>query len=188
VPTNGEGYGAYVAELGKRVQAIAEKEPDRLDVWPALVREPYNPGSTFTTWLAKYGDKVTPLLLAQANDRLYRETSAVFDALAQIVRYESLPSTIHKLRPADVAKVEETIRSALNDPKPTVRSNAVDALAVFGTREDLATIERIALTDPEVTTDAGVTGTDIRFFVREEAQRAADRLKRRLDARLPGDR
>src|SRR5579863_4656949 len=46
----GEGYGSYLGRLGDTVFLIAQKEPGRVDVWPALLRLGGNPESVLATW------------------------------------------------------------------------------------------------------------------------------------------
>lgn len=71
----------------------------------------------------------------------------------------------------------------MDDPDEAVRYSAIKGLALIGKAEDLAILERIALTDPRVTTAGGATGAEIRFFNREAAREALERLRKRLDAK-----
>jgi len=179
----GESYSEYTAYLAGTVIEIADQEPERADVWPALLKAPYDPESRGGRWRASHGDKTANFLLAsaRADDRYFRRADALM-MLAEIVSYERDPSTKHRLTGADVETLDRTVRSGLDDPDEGVRYAAIKGLSLIGTNEDIGTLERIAFTDPRVTREGGATGSEIRFFNREAAREAADRLRKRLAA------
>jgi hypothetical protein len=179
----GEAYGEYVSLVGETVQKIADDQPETAGVWSALLRMPYNPDSMFGRWLASHGDKTANFLLstAQRNDHYFQKWDAL-TVLAQIVSYENNSSTVHRLNQSDVRVIDATVRAGLDDTDDLVRYTAVMALAIMGTRDDVARLEKIAASDPQVITSGGLSGTEIRFPIREAAKDAASRLKKRLAA------
>jgi hypothetical protein len=179
----GEGYSEYTAWLADAVARIAEREPDRSDVWPALLASGYDPESAFSRWLATHGDKAAPFLLetARGHDLYFRREDALM-VLAQIVAYERQPSNSHHLTPSKVAEIESAIRAGLDDKEDgwLVRYQAVKALALIGTKEDIDLLERIATLDTEFVTNGGQSGTELRYPIREIARASLLKLRQRL--------
>lgn len=162
---------------------IAEQNPDIPGIWTELLMSAYNPESAFVRSLAKYGDKVTPFLVAVVRrpDRYLRRGDALI-VLAQIVAYEQLPAARHNLGPTDIDRISGMIRSGLNDKATVTRYEPVDAISIMGNASDLATLEKIAKSDPEFVTNGGQSGTDLRYPLREMASRAVERLRKKLNA------
>ena len=93
-----ESYSEYAAYLAGTVMEIAESDPDRADVWPALLNAPYDPESKFGRFLASHGDKTANFLLASAEGKdPYLQPAGAVAMLAEIVNYERDSSTKHKL-------------------------------------------------------------------------------------------
>jgi hypothetical protein len=191
---DGEGWGEYVSKLSESVQEIAEKQPENRDAWRALVWTGYDGGSKFGRWLAGHGDKVAPLLLAEADKvsdagaghwQKFPGGQAIV-TLAQVVAYEEDPASSHHLNGAYLSGIESTIRRALASEDDGVRYQAIKALASIGTSDDAAILDRVALTDPGVNKDAGASGKETRYFNREAARAAAEQIRKRLAASADG--
>jgi len=185
---DGEGWGEYLGMLSGTVQSIAESRPDQKDVWRALAWSSYNEVSKFAGWLAMHADKTAPLLMDDANSVFLANADEwqkflggqAIVVLAQILAFERDPMTRHRLDAAHLAEAEATIRRGLEDPDNGVRYQAIKALALFGTSQDIGVLEGISTTDPYFETGAGATGRETRYFNREAARDAADRLRKRL--------
>lgn len=177
----GEGYAEYVARLGEVVMAIADKEPQRTDVWPALLNSPYDPESAFAKWLASRGDKATPFLLASAANGDAGTRADAILVLAQIAAYERKSTAAsRRLTPEALQVVERTVRAGLTAPETIVRLQAVKAVALMGNRDDLNTLDRIAASDPYALPGAGAGG-ETRFLIRDAAREAGERLRQRIN-------
>jgi len=184
-----EGYGEYVGWLTGEVMKIADAEPNRSDVWYALLGTiPGQGNSEYGKWLGTHGDKVLPYLLVYARDRRtddldLQNRADVLASLAQIVVYERRPDTAHHLAEADVQRAASVIREGIGDPEFVIRLNAVAALEIMGDPRDLPLVERIALTDAFVAHDGGNSGTETHFPLREFARGAAERMRAKLAAK-----
>ncbi len=177
----GEGYSEYVARLGEVVMAIADKGPQRTDVWPALLNSPYDPESAFARWLAGHGDKATPFLLVSSSTGYPGTRADALLVLAQIAAYERNSSEAsRRLAPGVLRLVERAIRAGLTAPETIVRMQAVKAIALMGNRDDLEALNRIAANDPYALSGAGPRGDETRFPIRDAARDASERLRLRL--------
>ena len=179
----GEGYSEYTSWVATAVEKIADKEPDIPGIWLGLLMHPYNPESAFTRWLVTHGDRIAPFLLAavKGNDPYFRRGDTLI-VLAQLVAYERAPNTVHRLNPRDIDEIASVVRAGVHDKVAVVRYQAIDALGLMGTADDLATLERIATLDPEFVTDGGMSGKELRYPNRENARRVAEILRKRLGA------
>lgn len=180
----GEGYSDYVAHLADIVMSISAKEPQRKDVWPALLNSPYDPESGLARWFSTHGDKTASFLLASATSGGGSTRADALLVLAQTVAYEreSPPASRH-LSPGSLRTIEMVIRAGLTDPETIVRLRAVKSVALMGTRDDAITLDRIAASDPYVMSNAGPRGDEERFPIRDAAREAAEKLRARLDQR-----
>jgi hypothetical protein len=186
--TSEEGYAEYYAWLIGEVMKIADEEPDRTDVWRALLAA--DPGEGYTAygeWLGKHGDKTFPYLIAYARDHRTdsldtQNRSGALTSLAQIVAYERLPEKVHHISAADLQTAESAVRDGLVDPDPIIRSASVLALQIIGDPKDLPVLEQIALTDDYVTHDGPPSGAEIYFPVRQLARTVVERMRARLAA------
>jgi hypothetical protein len=184
---NDEGYAEYRGWLLDEVMKIADAEPDRTDVWRALLAADPGSGATaYGEWLGKHADKTLPFLLAYARDRrtdsLDRQ-NRVGSLESQIVAYERKLGTAHHLSSADVQLADSVIRDGLKDPDSIIRSASVLALSIIHDPQDIPVLENIALTDDDVIHGGGPTGTETVFPVRRLAQTALDRMRATLAAK-----
>ncbi len=179
----GEDYSNYVAFLGDAVMRIADKNPQRTDVWPALLNSPYDPESRFAVWLGSHGDKSAPFLIAQATrGDLISRTDALL-VLAQIVAYEQTSEKQARHLNADTVQVcDRLIRAGLNSLENIVRLQAVKALGIMGNRDDLEILARIATSDPVFSSGAGPKGDELYYPIRVAALRTVENLRLRLEA------
>jgi len=60
----GEGYAEYISHLAEFVMKLAEKEPERTDVWPALLLE--CDSLSGPVWLATHAEKTVRVFNACA--------------------------------------------------------------------------------------------------------------------------
>lgn len=180
--TLGEGYSEYMGWLADAVMQIADRSPDIPGIWDALAAMAEGAAeSAYTRRLVAHGDKVSPFWLAVArkDNPAYQRSDALL-ILAQIVAYErNTPATRH-LGDAEKTEIDALVRAGLLDRDPLVRYEAAKALAVMGTAGDIRVLERIATEDPYFITDGGQSGKELRFLLRENAQRAAESLRARL--------
>jgi hypothetical protein len=184
----GEAYGEYRSWLMEEVMKIADAEPDRTDVWRALLgAEPGDGYNAYGQWLGTHGDKTLPWLLAYAKDNRTDSLSVQnrhdsLTSLAQIIAYERRPETAHHLSASDLQTAESAIRDALNDPNPIIRSGGVVALSILDDPKDLPMLDQIALTDEDVSQTGPPTGTEIVFPIRMLARDIAKRIRAELAA------
>jgi len=180
----GEAFAEYVGHLTDTVRQIADKEPQRSDVWPALLTSSYNTQSAFARWLASHSDKTAPYFLALANALRPGPRSAdALVILAQMINYERDPGTDHHLNPAEVQVLDRTIREKLRGPtgserlsdeEELVRIQAITALGIMGTAADLDLLDGIVATDPYYDAEIGY------YPFRVNARYAAKALRARL--------
>ena len=76
--------------------------------------------------------------------------------------------------------VESVIREGADDPDKDVRLATISAIEIMGDPADLPTLDRVALTDEYVVTNAGKSGAEIRFPIRVYARAAAERMRAKL--------
>jgi len=133
----GEGYSEYIARLLDSVVKIADKEPGRADVWPALITCDHSGDSAFGRWVAAHADKAVPFIKACAREAEELFKGQALTSLAQVVAYERDPSTAHHLDSAEVDSLEATVRSGLHDDSVFVRMEAVTSLAIMGNKDDV---------------------------------------------------
>lgn len=165
----------YTSSLSGTVQEIAEKNPERPDVWPALLGSAYGAPSDLTKFFAAHADKTASFFLAAANGNLPGPSMPdVLVALAQIVSYERDPAEHHHLSIADVQLIERTIRDRMYNPDIVTRMGAVDALGIIGNADDLKLLDEMAATDPTYDSDSKY------YPLRVVARSAAEDLRRRL--------
>jgi len=187
--TYGEGYGEYVGWLTEAVMKIADAEPDRTDVWNALLATSPGPGdSAYGRWLGTHGDKALPYLLRYAADQRTDDWDRMnrldaLKSLAQIAAYERRPEAAHDLSAADLQIVESLVRHGLGDADIGVRQATVVALEIIGDPQDLPALDEVAATDGYVVRNGGQSGTEIRFPIREYARGAAERVRAKLAAK-----
>ena len=192
-PGDGEGYAEYIGWLSGEVMKIAEAEPDRTDVWNALLAAyPGNGNTAYGKWLGTHGDKALPYLLAHARDHRADDLDKqnridALASLAQIAAYERQPVTVKHLSAADLKMVEDLVRSGIGDADMNVRLATVVALEIIGDPQDLPALDQIALTDSYVTHDGGPSGAETHFFLREFTRGAAERVRAKLAAKAATD-
>jgi hypothetical protein len=185
---DGEGWDQYMSSLASEVAELAKREPDTPDVWRALALS--EPGeSAASRWLAGYGDRGTPYLLADARAALqggvddwhqYLGENALL-ILAHVAELESGPVPSKRISTAEVAEIRSLVHRAAGSPSDGVRAAAIDALGIVGnSMEDLTILENLAVTDPRVAYNVGATGTETRYFNREYARQAADQVRKRM--------
>jgi HEAT repeat protein len=183
-----EAYGEYVGWLTEAVMKIADAEPDRTDVWHALMAINPGPGkSAYGRWLGTHGDKALPYLLAYAADRRADDwdknnRTDALESLAQIVAYARRPETVHHLVPKDLQMIETLIRGGIDDADVSIRMAAISAMEIIGDPRDLPTLDRIALTDTYVERNGGPSGAEIQFPIRQYARNAAEQMRATLAA------
>jgi hypothetical protein len=137
---------------------------------PALVGAmPY--ASDATGALLRFGDKAVGPILDQLKSRnaLLRTS-----ALSMAITMEGQNASVSPPR------VREMLRSALTDPDPTVRGNAVNEITCLEDREDFVPIlEKLAKTDPvhwKGREDDGIDGDQL-YPVRFDARRALREIR-----------
>src|SRR5258708_7054249 len=64
----GEGFENYVGDLVETVMLIANKQPDRTDIWSTLLSGDLAPESAHSRWIAVHGDKSVSWLFKMAAD------------------------------------------------------------------------------------------------------------------------
>jgi hypothetical protein len=177
----GEGYSEYVGWLTDQVVRFADSSPEIPELWHALLTCPYDAESKFGRWLAQHGDRVGDFLKnsARGDDPYLRRGDALI-MLAQIVAYEHRQASPHKVPEQELQTYQTTVREALSDKTPLVRYKAARALGICGTQQDLLILDSIAIHDPDVVTNGGQSGTEIRYPLRENAKQAAEVLRARL--------
>jgi hypothetical protein len=90
--------------------SIAEKQPQRNDVWAALLNSPYDPESVFARWLASHGDKTTTSVLASATSGDAGTRADALLVLAQISAYERKSAAAFRhLTPEALQLIERVI-------------------------------------------------------------------------------
>jgi hypothetical protein len=180
----GEGYADYLGELGDVVMSIAEKQPDRTDVWPALLNSPYDPDSRFTAWLTTHSDKAAPILVAQATGADVTRRADALVVLAHIAAQEQERDKPHRQLSGEALQtIESLIRSGIRSPETIVRYQAVKAVTLIGNVSDLEELDRIAATDPYSLAASGPNGDETRFPIRDLARDGHERLNSRLKAK-----
>ena len=150
----GEDYGEYVGQLTDLVKRIAEESPNRTDVWPVLVRAPFNSDSEFAAWLAKHPLMTADLLLESAvqDDNVTRANS--ISVLAQIVGAKNPAAEERAATVRRGAAIRRVVRQGLSDPDALIRLHSVIAMELIGTLEDVPLLAKIASADPEVLGEA----------------------------------
>jgi hypothetical protein len=153
--------GEHYAEV---IDAVASLNDER--AIPALVGA-ITTGGMAQKGLLKYGDKALEPVLAQLKNR---------DAL---VRASALGLGIALLEkrsdPTSLAQIRDLIRSSLTDPKPVVRSQAIDEIGCLDDRQYFVPMLRqISKTDPWKLPGRADDGEDGNEFypVRFDARRA----------------
>ncbi len=170
----------YVSSLEGTVQEIAQRNPGRADVWPALLGSGYGAPSELTRFFAAHADKTAPYFLAAAEGKVSGANKPdIFVALAQIMSYERDPATSHHLSTADVQFIERTIRQGLEDADIPARMGALAALGMIGNADDLKFLDQVAATDPTFDSEQKY------YPIRISARAAADALRRRLSQANP---
>jgi len=170
-------YERYVSALLNSVMEIADREPQRSDVWRALLdTRGYGAPSKLSLWFAKHGDKTANYFLGAARSGAagvsFQETAIT--VLAEMIAFERSPATKHTLASSDVQLLEETIRSPQSSSTVGVRMEAIKALGEFGTVADLQMLDRIAATDSY--SEDGI------YFYRIVARFAAQAIRTRITA------
>jgi hypothetical protein len=179
-PSSGDDgdYPRYLGALADTVAQIADKNPERTDVWSALVRSPYTPQSEFTRWLATHSDKTAPYFLAAAKGSVpglpVADQSVALVVLAQIFDYERDPATKHHLGAPDLQAIDRTVRENLNSSDFLMRLQAIISIGIMGMTEDLDMLDLVAATDPYYDHE------NDRYTFRLMAHIAAEDLRRSL--------
>jgi hypothetical protein len=175
-----DGYNAYIDSLVGKVMKIADQEPQRPDAWAALFGGGYGAPSAVTSLFARHADKTAPYFLTAARGAFpglpdSRRADALI-VLAQIINFERDPATSHHLVSADLQLIEQTIRGMLTDRVVLVRMQALTAVGMIGTADDLAMLDQVAEADPYY-------DTEHKFYpYRVMAHAAAKDLRSRLAA------
>ena len=174
----GEGFERYVDDLVEAVMLIANKQPDRPDIWPALLGGYLAPDSAHSRWIALQGLRGVPYLLKMASETSAGDWAAGRrgDALLMLSEVADLA----RLKPESKREIMAAIHNGLADPLPVVRIKAVRALWDIGTAEDLAALDRLAADDSDRTPE-GNPGNE--YSVRDAARFAAQSIRRRLAGR-----
>ena len=178
----GEGFEYYVGDLVETVMLIANKQPDRADIWTALLSGDLAPESAHSRWIAVHGEKGVPALLKMVADSGSGDwaTGRRGDALlmfSEIVELDRRMENLARLRPETVRELMAAIRTGLDDPMPGARMKAVRALWEIGTAADLAALDRIAASDPDRTPEGNPGNT---WSVRDAAKGAAASIRKRI--------
>ena len=181
----GEGFEFYVDDLIETVMLIANQQPDRPDIWPALLGGYLAPESAHSRWIAFHGEKGVPYLL-----RMTVETSSgdwatgrrgdALLMLSEIADMDRRKENRARLASQTVQDIMAAIRKGLADPLPVVRIKAVRALWDIGTAEDLPALENMAASDPNRTPE-GNPGNE--YSVRDAARAAAHSISTRIARR-----
>jgi hypothetical protein len=117
-------YFEYLNAVVIDVLAIADKNPERTDVWPALFGYP----DVLPEWFATHGDRAASYFLAVANGRKSPyDRATAFEVLAETIVYERDASTQHHLEPEEVIALDRRLRSGVKDADQKMRE-ASDAL------------------------------------------------------------
>jgi len=181
-----EGYAEYIGWLTGEVMKIADAEPDRSDVWYALLGAvPGEGASEYGKWLGTHGDKALPYLMAYARDHRTDDLDlqnrfGALASLAQIVAFERRPDIAHHLSEADVQTAVKVIQDAIEDRDHNVRARALLGLEIIGDPGDLPLVDHVALTDPYALRDGGDSGAEVQFPVRDLARRVANDIRAKL--------
>jgi hypothetical protein len=150
-------------------------------MWEALVPTAITaPESAYTRRMALHGDRVLPFLLEAANSSDPDRRADVLLALAQIAVSQRGPNIPRRVASKDLSNIAKMVRDGLDAAEWIVRYQAIKAVAMTGTAEDVVLLDRIAREDPESVTDGGRSGKELRYPMREHAKKAADQLRARL--------
>jgi hypothetical protein len=159
----------YKDSLVGTVMEIADREPQRSDVWPELLaRASYN------------GSSVMMALFASSIQGVGRVNALV--GLAKIISYERDEAEKQISSSADLQILDRTIRERLSDSDVEVRMQALTAAGIMGSAGDLQMLDRVAATDPYH--DSGIDLYPCRVAARATSQR----LRRRLAAQASAKR
>ena len=178
----GEGFERYVDDLVETVMLIANQQPDRPDIWPALLGGYLAPDSAHSRWIALQGARGVPVLLKMVSETSAGDWAAgrrgdALLMLSEIADREHKGQTALRLKPETLREIMAAIHKGLADPLPVVRIKAVRALWDIGTREDLAALDRLAAGDSDRTPE-GNPGNE--YSVRDAARGAAQSIRSRL--------
>jgi hypothetical protein len=138
----------YMDSLVHTVMEVADREPKRSDVWPALLAvASFDGNSVMMPWFARHSDQVAPYFLAAAKNSFSGQRGGALIGLAKIASYERDPMTIHHLGQSDVQLLDRTIRDNLDSADVVVRMQAIAAVGIMGNADDLNLLDRIAASD-----------------------------------------
>ena len=178
----GEEYSEYVAKLADYVQQIADREPQLEGIWSALLNAPYDPESKFADWLSARGKEATPFLLAASRSSEPGSRGDSLLVLAKILVYSrGFPS--REITPKANQEILDAIHNGLSDRAAVCRLQAVKAVGLAGTQEDIDALQRIAAADPEVTRGPSGAPEHNGFPVRDAARNAIELIRSRLHPR-----
>jgi hypothetical protein len=168
----------YMDSLVRTVMEIADQEPGRSDVWPALLSvASYDGSSVMMPWFVKHSDKVAPYFLAAANGSIPGlPRGGALIGLAKIASNERDPLTAHLLSQSEVERLDKTIRENLNSADVVVRMQAISALGIIGNVDDLEQLDRVAADDAYYDAEHDL------YPYRLSARVAAKNIRKRLDA------
>jgi len=169
----GEGFGEYYSAVLGTVDRIGDKKSTR--VLEALAKSAYNADSPFAIRLAKeYGTSiVSPVLEITRSDVPTRRADAIW-------MLDSILVNNDKLTAATIGQIRVAVTDAVADKDVRVRQLAVRALGDIGSTTDIALLTRMAQTDGgSFTTNDGKR----RYPVREEAEKAIAKIRRRAGSR-----
>ena len=178
----GEGFERYVDDLVETVMLIANQQPDRPDIWPALLGGYLAPDSAHSRWIALQGSRGVAFLLKMASETSAGDWAAgrrgdALLMLSEIAEREHKGQTSPPLKPETLREITAAIHKGLADPLPTVRIKAVRALWDIGVAEDLAALDKLATGDSDRTPE-GNPGNE--YSVRDAARGAAQSIRARL--------
>ena len=170
------GLTQYMDSLVNTVTEIADKGPQRSDVWPGLLAAAsYNGNSVMMPLFARHADKTAPYFLAAARGSIPGGGRAdALIGLAKIVSYERDPATKHHLSSANVQLLDQTIRDMLSDANVLVKMQALTAVGIIGGVDDLNLLDKIASVDPYYDSEHDF------YPYRVSARLAAENIRRRL--------
>ncbi len=176
----GEEYVAYTADVQDLVTENYKRHQDP-EALRLLVHSPYNPGSVFAYWIAEQGPVIAPELLEMAREPGFspdRENAiAVLGHMLAWSRGQKQP-----LSPSLSASIHDSIVLAARELNNAgIRSTASEALGEGGDARDLPLLKKIATEDPYVLPPPLLP----RYTVREAAQKAIERIQKRLASNNP---
>jgi hypothetical protein len=162
----GEEYSEYLGELLGTVDSIADwNAPKTVCV---LAHSAYEGDTAFAAKIASH-PKAAWACLA----RMFESDLWMVRAQAAVVLTQLLFKGRDALEPSALARIKAIVKRALADAHEGVRSDEVEALGRFGSREEIPALEQIAASDSSYSSAPGG------YSLREAATKAIDQIRRR---------